>query len=206
MPTAATFGRRFVFIAAATGLLLAALAVVLLAGKPGTASAGLNLNQNVCKGSIAAGDKDPDDPALTGVKYRIACALPITGYTLFFDGHPIQSLETEVFGTDPTSKAVVATDAFSCNADIPGYGENCVGTYGGSWSVLEGQFTIATPLCDEPRLNPVLSVATATLAAGKPVQAIAGPFDLGRPRGCKATKFSGKTKIPKEKNEAPVIQ
>ena len=71
--------------------------------------------------------------------------------------------------------------------------------------LLEGVFTIATPLCQEPRLNPVLTVATATVAAGKPVQALAGPFDLGRPRGCKATAMSGKTKIPKDKDEA-VIQ
>ena len=57
------------------------------------------------------------------MKYRIACAMPISGYSLFLDGHPIQSLETEVFGTDPTTKAVVATDAFSCNGTIPGYGD-----------------------------------------------------------------------------------
>ena len=132
--------------------------------------------------------------------------MPITGYSLFFDGHPIQSLETEVFGVDPATKAVVATDAFSCNAEIPGYGENCVGTYGGKWSVLTGQFTIDTPLCQEPRINPVVTVMTATVSAGKPVQAIAGPFDLGRPRGCKATAFSGKTKIPKNKDDQAVIQ
>lgn len=197
--------RSAAVLAAAVALLLAALAFTFTGGHPGIASADLNLNQNSCKGSIAAGDKTPNDPTLTGVKYRIACAMPITGYSLFFDGHPVQSIETEVFGVDPASKNVVATDAFSCNADLPGYGENCVGTYGGHWSVLEGRFTIDTPLCQEPRIDPVLTVMTATVAAGKPVQAIAGPFDLGRPRGCKATKLSGKTKIPKS-DDAPVTQ
>ena len=132
MNIAATSVRRAALVAVAAALALALIAV-LLSGHAGTARADLNLNQNFCKGSIAAGEKDEDDPDLTAVKYRIACALPITGYSLFFDGHPIQSLETEVFGVDPTSKAVVPTDAFSCNADIPGYGENCVGTYGGKW-------------------------------------------------------------------------
>lgn len=204
MKIAATSGRRAALVAVGAGLLVA-LAIVIVSGHAGTARADLNLNQNFCKGSISAGDKDKDDPTLTGIKYRIACALPITGYSLFVDGHPVQSLETEVFGVDPATKAVVPTDAFSCNADIPGYGINCVGTYGGKWSVLEGQFTIDTPLCQEPRIDPILNVATATIAAGKPAQALAGPFDLGRPRGCKATAFSGKVKIPKDKDEA-VIQ
>jgi len=33
--------------------------------------------------------------------------------------------------------------------------------------------------------------------------AVAGPFDLGRPRGCKASKFSGKTRIPKQGSDTP---
>ena len=139
MNISATSRRPAALVAVAVALLLAAVAFALVGGRPDTASADLNLNQNSCKGSIAAGDKTADDPTLTGVKYRIACAMPITGYSLFFDGHPVQSIETEVFGVDPATKAVVATDAFSCNGELPGYGENCVGTYGGKWSVLEGQ-------------------------------------------------------------------
>ena len=207
MNISATSRRPAALVAAAVVLLLAAVAISLAGNRPDTAGADLNLNQNFCKGSVAAGDaSSKDDPTLTSVKYRIACAMPISGYSLFLDGHPIQSLETEVFGTDPTTKAVVPTDAFSCNGTIPGYGVNCVGSYGGKWSVLEGQFTIEGKLCDEPRLNPVLTVATATIAAGKPVQALAGPFDMGRPRGCKATAFSGKTKIPKQSEDTPVTQ
>lgn len=206
MNISATSRRPAALIAAVAVLLLAAVAVSLAGNRPDTAGADLNLNQNFCKGSIAAGDPNKDDATLTSVKYRIACAMPVTGLALFLDGHPIQSLETEVFGTDATTKAVVPTDAFSCNGTIPGYGINCVGTYGGHWSVLEGQFTIEGKLCDEPRVNPVLTVATATVDKGKPVQALAGPFDLGRPRGCKPTAFSGRTKIPKQSEDAPVTQ
>lgn len=208
MNISATSRRPAALVAAAVVLLLAAVAISLAGNRPDTAGADLNLNQNFCKGSIAQGDAgSKDDPTQTSVKYRVACAMPVTGYALFLDGHPIQSLETEVFGTDPATKAVVATDAFSCNGTIPGYGINCVGTYGGHWSVLEGQFTIEGPLCAEPRVDPVLTVATATVdSKGKPVQALAGPFDLGRPRGCKPTAFSGKTKIPKQSEDAPVTQ
>ena len=196
--------RRLALVA---GVIAALLAMALLAGQGSpTARAGVNDNQNVCKGHIAKGDNNPDDPTIAGVQYKIACANAITGYTMFIDGHPVQSIETEVFGIDPATKAVVPADAFSCNGDIPGYGINCVGTYTGTWHVLTGQFQIDGPLCTEPRVDPILTVMTATInSKGLPAQAIAGPFDLGRPRGCPKSKFGGKTKIPIEKDE-PVIQ
>ncbi len=196
--------RRLALVA---GAIAALLAVALLAGQGSpTARAGVNDNQTACKGHIGKGDLNPDDPTIAGVAYRIACSNPITGYTLFVDGHPVQSIETEVFGLDPATKAVVPADAFSCNGDLPGYGINCVGTYTGAWHVLVGQFQIDGPLCTEPRVDPILTVMSATVnAKGQAVQAIAGPFDLGRPRGCPKSKFGGKTKIPIEKDE-PVIQ
>lgn len=210
MHLAATSRRHAALIAAAVALLLAAVAALLMGSRPDAARAGLNLNNNICKGSITKGDAEAgaDDPTAVPVRYRLACAQPITGYSIFLDGHPATSIETEVFGTD-TAGGVVPTDAFSCNGELPGYGLNCVGTYGGNWTILTGQFTIDTPLCQEPRVNPVVSVATATVdAKGKPVQALAGPFDLGRPRkaGCKPTNASGKTKIPDTSKDAPVIQ
>ncbi len=142
------------------------------------------------------------------MKYVFACSNPITGYALFYDGHPIQSIDTEVFALDPTGKNVVPTDSFSCNGQFPGYGENCVGTYSGGWNIVPGQFSIDTKLCDEPRLDPILTVVNATVSsAGKPVQAIAGPFDLGRPHGCPKSRYGGKTKIPADKGgDTTVIQ
>lgn len=208
MHLAATSRRRAALFAAAVALLLAAVAASLIGSRPDAARAGLNLNNNICKGSITKGDPEADDPTAVTVKYRVACAQSITGYSLFLDGHPVTSIETEVFATDAKG-AVVPADAFSCNGEFPGYGINCIGTYGGNWTVLTGQFTIETPICQEPRVNPVVTVATATVdSKGKPVQALAGPFDLGRPRkaGCKPTNASGKTKIPDASKDAPVIQ
>jgi hypothetical protein len=202
---AATSSRRIALIGAVLAL-FAAGAFALLAKDSPSARADVNDNQTVCKGHLEKGDVNADDPAVVGVLYKFACSNKITGFTLFVDGHPVQTIETEVFGTDPATKAVVPADAFSCNGDLPGFGVNCVGTYTGGWHVLAGQFEIDGPLCTEPRVDPILTVVNATVtSAGKAATAIAGPFDLGRPRGCPKSKFGGKTKIPVEKDE-PVIQ
>ena len=202
---AATSPRRMALIGVVLALLIGGALALLGHGSP-SARAAVNDNQTACKGHMEKGDVNADDPSVVGVTYKFACSNAITGYTLFVDGHPVQSIETEVFGTDPATKAVIPADAFSCNGDIPGFGVNCVGTYTGSWHVVSGQFEIDGPLCAEPRVDPILTVVNATVtSAGKPATAIAGPFDLGRPRGCPKSKFGGKTKIPVEKDE-PVIQ
>jgi hypothetical protein len=45
-------------------------------------------------------------------------------------------------------------------------------------------FTIHGDVCAEPRVDPLLMVTYASVTSGKATQYIAGPFDLGRPRGC----------------------
>jgi hypothetical protein len=106
---------------------------------------------------------------------------------------------------DRTTKAVVPTDSFSCNGVIPSYGINCIGTYGGNYEIVSGQFSIDPKLCDEPRVDPLLTVVYATKnAAGSVVQAIAGPFDLGRPHGCPKSADNGKWRIPQEREESPL--
>jgi hypothetical protein len=201
---AVTSLRRKALLAALAALLLGGLSVLLLAGDPPSASAGLNPNQTICKGHTLKGTPDKDDPTLVEVKYTFACSNPITGYQIQPD-HAVQSMETEVFGIDAVTKQVVPTDAFSCNGDLPGYGVNCIGTYGGNWSVLTGQFAIDEKLCDEPRVDPLLTVMYATAdSTGKVTQAIAGPFDLGRPRGCPKSSQNGKWRIPQEKEESPL--
>lgn len=204
MNIAATSTRRIALLAALTAL-IAAAALVLFARESPTARAGVNDNHMTCKGHLEKGDADPDDPDVAGVLYKFACSNPITGYTLFVDGHPVQTIETEVFATDPETKAVVPADALSCNGDLPGFGVNCVGVYTGKWHVIAGQFAIDGALCTEPRVDPILTVVNATASGSKVTQTIAGPFDLGRPRGCPKSKFGGRTKIPVEKDE-PVIQ
>jgi hypothetical protein len=91
----------------------------------------------------------------------------------------------------------------SCQGDIPSYGINCVGTYGGNYEVVTAQFSIDPKLCAEPRVDPLLTVVYASRSGNTVTQAIAGPFDLGRPRGCPKSAANGKWRIPQEKDQSP---
>jgi hypothetical protein len=99
-------------------------------------------------------------------------------------------------------------DSFSCSAFIPGVQVNCTGQTSAAFEVITGQFVIAGKnLCTEPRLDPILTVtqatATATIGGTKTAptasatvtQYISGPYDLGRPHGCKADSFGDDTRL-----------
>jgi hypothetical protein len=191
--------------AGALALAVAILATLLLTlgNNAPTANAEVPDSQTLCKGHVAAGAANADDPDATEVAYEFACSNPITGYILALD-HQTSAFETEIFALDATTKDVVPTDSFSCAGDVPGWSINCTGTYGGKWEVVPGTFAISEKLCDEPRVNPVLYTVRATVAAGKPVTAIAGPFDLGRPQGCKASSRNGTTHIPSDDSDATI--
>jgi hypothetical protein len=184
-------------------LLVAGASLLLLLGGTRPASADQNANNTDCRGHVEKGEPSPDDPTATQVKYVFACSGPITGYQIQ-PQIPAQSIDTEVFALDSATKQVVATDSFSCQGIIPSFGINCVGTYGGKYEIVSGQFSIDPKLCAEPRVDPLLTVVYATASStGTVTQAIAGPFDLGRPRGCPKSKGNGKWRIPQEKDESP---
>jgi hypothetical protein len=184
-------------------LAAAIAAVVLLNHSAQTSVADQNPNNTLCKGHIDKGKPDPDDPDSGVVSYTFACSQPITGYSVLPD-KPATAFETEVFGTDAATKEVLATDAFSCSGEQPGWGVNCTSTTssnGGNWHPITSTFTIDGDVCAEPRIDPLLVVTFATIASGKPQQYIAGPFDLGRPRGCPKSARAGKTRIPADTDE-----
>lgn len=171
---------------------LALVAALLLAFQAAPALAddhpGENPSQMLCSGHTTKGDADPDDPDSGVVDYEFACSQPITGYSVVSD-HEVTGLDTEVFAFDFTTKEIVPTDAFSCAGDLPGWGVNCTGTTTGRWHEVQSKFTIDGDVCREPRLQASLVVTAATVATnGKLTQYIAGPFPLGRPRGCPAPK------------------
>jgi hypothetical protein len=200
---AATSLRRKALIAALAALLVAGASLLLLLDGTKPASADQNANNTDCRGHLEKGEPSPDDPSATQVKYVFACSGPITGYQIQ-PQVPAQSIETEVFALDRTTKQVVPTDSFSCQGEIPAYGINCVGVYGGNYEIVSGQFSIDPKLCDEPRVDPLLTVVYATRTATGVTQAMAGPFDLGRPRGCPKSAQNGKWRIPQEKEESPL--
>ena len=204
MNIAATSLRRKGLLIALAAVLVAGASLLLLIDRSQPAGADQNANNTDCQGHVEKGDASPDDPTATQVKYVFACSGPITGYQIQ-PQIPAQSIDTEVFAIDRTTKAVVPTDSFSCSGIIPSYGINCVGVYGGNYEVVAGQFSIDPKLCDEPRVDPLLTVVYATKSStGAVVQAIAGPFDLGRPRGCPKSAKNGKWRIPPEKEESPL--
>jgi hypothetical protein len=201
---AATSLRRKLVVVALAALLLAGASLLLLLKDTRPAIADQNPNNADCRGHVEKGAASADDPTATQVKYVFACSGPITGYQIQ-PQVPAQSLDTEVFAADRTTKAVVPTDSFSCSGIIPSYGINCIGAYQGNYEVVAGQFSIDPKLCDEPRVDPLLTVVYASKnASGAVVQAIAGPFDLGRPQGCPQSASNGKWRIPQEKEESPL--
>jgi hypothetical protein len=156
-------------------------------------------NNYTCSGHIEKGDAEPGVTG-TQVKYEFYCDGPITGYSIetephqiqFFDQSPLVSLN----GVSPL------TDSFSCNGFVPGIQINCIGLASGTLELITGQFVIAgKSICTEPRVDPLLTVtqATATTTIGGTktaptataivTQAMSGPFDLGRPHGCKGDPF-----------------
>lgn len=180
---------------------------LLLAGNATKAPADFNDNTN-CWGKIEKGTPVPDDPSAVPVKYTIQCDGKITGYSLATaPERQVTGVETEVFVTNGTGD-VVPTDSFSCNGTFPGYGINCVAPGGGEYrtpgNFIVGEFSVDRALCKEPRLDPILTVAYATVnAKNQAVQSIAGPFDLGQDATCpkpKHFKKHTKRKMPVEQD------
>jgi hypothetical protein len=194
--------RRKAFLAALAALLVAGASLLLLLNGTRPASADQNPNNTDCRGHVEKGEPSPDDPTATQVKYVFACSGPITGYQIQ-PQVPATSIDTEVFALDRTTKQVVPSDSFSCQGDIPSYGINCVGTYGGNYEVVSAQFSIDPKLCAEPRVDALLTVVYASRSGNTVTQAIAGPFDLGRPRGCPKSAQNGKWRIPQETDQSP---
>ena len=170
-----------------------------------TATTTDNPNNYTCFGHIQKGVAE-DGITGTQVQYQFSCDGPISGYTIETEPHQIQ-----YFDQAPVSaiKGVPsATDNFSCSAFVPGVQINCTGSTSTAFEVITGQFVIAGKnLCTEPRLDPILNVtqatATATIGGTKTAptasatvtQYIAGPYDLGRPYGCKGDSFGANTRL-----------
>ncbi len=118
------------------------------------------------------------------MQYTFYCNGPITGYQVQSQ-IPVTGISSPPIVTQRSNKTELA-DTFSCSGEIPGWASNCVGsTVKAGYETVTGQFAIGTKLCAEPRVDPLLTVTYAYLEKGEVTQAISGPFDLGRPKGCK---------------------
>jgi len=155
-----------------------------------------NPNNASCLGSLAAGTPEVGSEEQQ-VQYTFYCTGPITGYQLQSQV-PVTGVQGQPLVTsNATGKPL--TDTFSCSGEFPGYALNCVGSAKAGYETISGQFSIGTKLCKEPRVDPLLTVASATAKVEKGAaiitQALAGPFDLSRPTGCPADAYSGDTRL-----------
>jgi hypothetical protein len=150
-----------------------------------------NPNDYSCLGHINAGAPAPGS-AEQQVEYSFYCNGPVTGYQLQAQV-PVTGIQSPPLVTNLQRNAL--TDTFSCSGEVPGYALNCVGAAKAGYEAITGQFAIGTRLCAEPRVDPLLTVTYAYLEKGVVTQAISGPFDLGRPKGCPPDAFSGSTRL-----------
>jgi hypothetical protein len=161
-----------------------------------------NPNNYVCAGHVGAGTPEPGSEGQP-VSYSFYCNGPITGYQLQSQ-IPVTGISSPptltTYGGQPLT-APFLTDNFSCSGELPGYAVNCVGIAKGGYEKINGAFAIASKLCAEPRVDPLLTVVYAYLEKGVVTQAISGPFDLGRPTGCRVDAFSGGTRL----NPKPIV-
>jgi len=151
-----------------------------------------NPNNYNCIGKIAAGEAEAGNEEQQ-VQYSFYCNGPITGYQLQAQV-PVTGVQGQpVVSANATSKPV--SETFSCSGEFPGFAANCVGLAKQGYQTITGQFSVGTKLCKEPRVDPLLTVTYAYLEKGVVTQAISGPFDLGRPTGCRPDSFSGGTRM-----------
>ena len=158
-----------------------------------------NPNNYNCIGKIAAGEAEAGDEEQP-VQYAFYCNGPITGYQLQAQ-IPVTGIQGQpIVTSNATSKPLSAS--FSCSGEVPGFALNCVGLDKEGYNTITGQFSIGTKLCKEPRVDPLLTVTYAYLEKGVITQAISGPFDLGRPKGCPPDAYSGGTRL---EPKAPIV-
>jgi len=161
--------------------LLGAVALAITAAAPTAAHAAAN---NVCSGSITKAPlKEGDEPGSFRAAFTLGCQDPVTAFSLITDR------TVEVFDTDlqvfMPSGALNDKEAFQCSGDIPGHGVNCSGNSAGGYEQIRGSFGTADSLCGLPRASTQLVVSYAAAdSKGKVSNALAGPFDLGPPKGC----------------------
>jgi hypothetical protein len=148
-------------------------------------------NNYECHGHISAGETELGSSEQQ-VRYTFFCNGPITGYQLETNV-PVTGFEAAPVVTNEKNEPL--SDTFSCGGELPGWADNCDGSTKQAFETVTGQFSIATSLCQEPRLDPLLSVTDIYLEKTVPTQAIAGPFDLGRPLHCPASTYTAGTRL-----------
>lgn len=151
-----------------------------------------NPNDYECSGNLGPGKAEASGEG-TPVQYEFKCNGQITGYQVQTQ-LPITGIEGSPLVTNYAGTPL--KESFSCGGSFPGYAVDCVGASTAEANEhITGQFAIDWKLCTEPRVDALLTVTYAYLEKNVITQAISGPFDLGRPKGCPTTAQSGKDRL-----------
>jgi hypothetical protein len=182
--------RAAIWLLAILGSIALSLAMVASAHaeEAGTEGSPNDLN---CIGHISAGTPELGSEEQQ-VRYTFYCDGPITGYQLETN-IPVNGFEASPLVTNIKNEAL--SDTFSCGGEIPGWADNCEGSAKAGWETITGQFSIEQSLCQEPRVDPLLTVTDIYTEKGVVTQAISGPFDLGRPLHCPTTSYNDGTRL-----------
>ena len=156
-------------------------------------------NPQFCEGSVTAIKADTERD--TGANYQFTCRAPITGFA-FVDTAEISGFDVsaDVFDSPGQGGNLRGDDRFGeCEGDIPSFGFICNGTYGALGRIVKGSFDGSASPCvrDASRhLSARYSIVVVN-TGGK----VAGPYELGRTKGCpkpaKKAKKHTKHKKPK---------
>ncbi len=159
-----------------------ALALALVAIALALPSASNAADPQFCEGNVTAIKADAERD--TGANYQFSCRAPITGFA-FIDTAEISSFDVsaDVFDSPAQGGAIRGDDRFGeCEGDIPSFGFRCNGTYGALGRVVKGSFDGSASPCarDASRhLSARYSIVVVN-TGGK----VAGPYELGRTKGC----------------------
>jgi hypothetical protein len=172
----------------AAGLASLGLLMVVGLALPGLASADVTCSGHTQK----AQDTEDYENAMD---YVFACTGRVLGY-MIVSNRELDAFDTEIEVHDAAG-TIVPADGFACEGEIPGSGVACFGTYAAN-NIVRGTFSIsAAKACAEPRMEAKLVVVPEAIDAntgvGKKnsIGAMAGPFDLHRPRGCQKSSVLG---------------
>jgi hypothetical protein len=157
--------------------LVAALALAVLA-LPSAAQA-----EQFCYGNIKPMEATPERD--TGVAYEFTCREPVKAFNVSTTTQLAAfDVAADVFDPESAGGAIRGDDRFSeCEGDIPSFGFSC-GTGGnlGFGRFTRAGFDTTSDPCARDATNHIALKASLVVANanGK----LAGPYNLGKPKGC----------------------
>jgi hypothetical protein len=138
----------------------------------------------------------PDAERGTGAAYEFSCRAAITGFALVSTTE-IASFDVaaDVFASPGEGGAIRGDDRFGeCEGDLPGFGFRCSGAYTGIGRFVRASFDGVDSPCARDAAGHV--TARYSLVVANKTGKLAGPYELGRPKGCPKAK---KAKSKREK-------